>query len=645
MTDATTDTAKPAPERRPRGEKARGKGGPWSAVVYVHGMGSQRRYEETSRLVDRLDDYVNGRQGTPKSVGMLSSIDAQVEPLRPELTDTIGYIDTRYSDGTPKPAANVRFYEAYWAPVMAETSSPLSVARWLFRQPLRPWKTLTAPWRERQRLRRATLVEMFERRGPGGSDITRGEYSDLLKHYNDFEGPDERRDFPKGSFAEFVKLIEREEKPDKTGRLVKLAKTWRRTYWLEEVRNVFVLATMALALVLLGGGLVLTVLAFLTGLVDLIVSGSPAGTTAPFKADVPTALGIAGFLAGLIGFSSFLTRYLGDVEAWATYEETELKHTARRKTLDETIAVLSHVLGPKSDCERVTVVAHSLGCSVAHDALLALARRNRAYEGQPEEQVCFEKLHHFVTMGSPIDKIEYFFESYSSRSHRYKRVIEDLRGDIGSAPFCQGKPSAPWIHWINYWDQGDIISGALHSPACAKPDKRARIDNVQVASFHFPDPGASHSAYFDHERVVGDIFEVVYRNKHGFDPAPGTGSPDDYDALDFGPGDKPASRAGYLILGLLAPWIALAGVIAWVLPSVLAIALAVDWIEAQLPRLGLTAAEITAWAPALRHTACNLWIATAVALGVLVLAFVISGRIGHRRPIPELRKPPSAPKP
>jgi hypothetical protein len=120
--------------------------------------------------------------------------------------------------------------------------------------------------------------------------------------------------------------------------------------------------------------------------------------------------------------------------------------------LTQTIATFSHVLNDPT-CERVTIVAHSLGTSIAHDALLALTRRNRAHQaGDPiAGPVPLKKIEHFVTMGSPIDKIEYFFESYSSSSHRYKRVIEALRGDIGTPPFsrngkpmCTGSTSGIW---------------------------------------------------------------------------------------------------------------------------------------------------------------------------------------------------------
>jgi pimeloyl-ACP methyl ester carboxylesterase len=236
---------------------------------------------------------------------------------------------------------------------------------------------------------------------------------------------------------------------------------------------------------------------------------------APLKADWKTVVAIAASLAGLVGIGRFLTDYLGDVEAWATYEETDIKHMARNKVLDQSLELLTHVLGDPA-CERVTVIAHSLGTSVAHDALLALTRRNRAFK--PEDPIAgpvpMNKIEHFVTMGSPIDKIEYFFESYSSPSHRYKRVVEALRGDIGAPPFTRNRH--PYIHWINFWDQGDAISGALHSPASAV-DFNQRVDNVHVANFGFRS-GASHGGYFNNRTVIDALFRIIYRRDGSFAP-------------------------------------------------------------------------------------------------------------------------------
>ncbi|MGD9332157.1 MAG: hypothetical protein PVJ53_12650, partial [Desulfobacterales bacterium] len=92
------------------------------------------------------------------------------------------------------------------------------------------------------------------------------------------------------------------------------------------------------------------------------------------------------------------------------------------------VDLISHVL-QDPDCKRAVMVAHSLGTAVAHDVLLQAARHNRAYNATDpiSGPIPLEKMTHWVTFGSPIDKIQYFFESYKSRHHRYKRVVEELR--------------------------------------------------------------------------------------------------------------------------------------------------------------------------------------------------------------------------
>jgi hypothetical protein len=273
-----------------------------------------------------------------------------------------------------------------------------------------------------------------------------------------------------------------------------------------------------------------------------------------------TAAGLALSAVALFGLGKFLTDYMGDVEAWATYEETDEKHQRRRKVIGAGIDTFKHVLA-LPDCERVVVVSHSLGTTVAHDTLLALARGNRAYNsGDPiSGPVDLRKLSHFVTIASPIDKIEYMFESYASQYHRYKRVVESLRGDVGSEPFLKNRH--PYVHWVNFWDRGDIISGSLHSPANAE-SLANRVDNIHVSNLHFPDPGASHSAYFQNRKVVRPLFEMIYRNAHSFQTLKSVNrKPKDYESVFMGPGDTKDVTKGFFALAFAIPWLALIGVL------------------------------------------------------------------------------------
>lgn len=537
----------------------------YTAVVYFHGMGSQRRYEETSYLIDQIDRYLGSQERAGTPLGQLRGIEACVEPLNPRLgeptTATVSYVKADLTVAAPTTDnTRIRFYEVYWAPVMAEQKSAMGVLKWIFLQPLRPFKTLNSPWRERQRLRRAALGAMFEAERGTATAAQLDDYTELLEAYDQFESPAQRRAFPAGHFEDFLQFIGERPAvtPEQAARRRALARRWRDAYRRDEIRNAVLLATMALALLLVAAWVPFLVLLLL----ECLLAWEPVASLLrqwelSFTANWQTAIGIVVFLAGALGITRFLTDYMGDVEAWATYEETDSKHMARSKVLDRSVEILTHVLEDKA-CTRVAVVAHSLGTSVAHDALLALRRRNLAYNPANAMigAVDLRKLEHIVTMGSPIDKIEYFFESYVSNSHRYKRVVEKLRGDIGSEPFSDNHK--PHIHWINFWDQGDPIGGALHSPASAR-GLRQRIDNVHVASYRFPDPAASHSGYFAHRTVIDCLFRVICQRAASFrtlkQPAPK--QPYDYASVYLGPGEPTGTRMPLVWMALAAPWLVL----------------------------------------------------------------------------------------
>jgi hypothetical protein len=622
MTDETeTPEATATPAEAPAERRNTPK---YSSVVYVHGIGSQRRYEETSRLVDSLDQFVRSQDD-----GQLVSIKARVEPLRPEARgepgDVVGYIDTNYYSET-EPRRRVRYYEAYWAPVMAGVSSVRGVLGWLFRQPVRPWRTLFSPWRERQRLRRARLVALFERgqRWPEGA--TRDDFQDLLACYGEFEKLDKQRVYPKGSFDEFLAFIavRHGKNPSDRRRLETVARAWRAAYRADELRNMFVLTTMALLLLLLAGALITVVLSVLR--LDFVLDLARAfrgSEDAGFEATVPLAVSILTLIASGLGLAAIPKDYLGDVEAWATYQETDVKNAARNETLERCVTTLTHVLNDPA-CARVTIVAHSLGTSIAHDALLALKRRNEAQGSLKtvmDRPTPLGKIEHFITLGSPIDKIEYFFESYSSYSHRFKRVVEQFRGDIGTAPFSNRR--RPHIHWINYWDEGDIISGALHSPA-GEQVYLQHVENVHVASYLFPAPGASHSGYFAHRTVISDLFDIIYRRRWSFVEA----KEKKLDPRDFhrGDGEPRDLRVWLQVLTLFLPWLTLAGVIAWFAPG-----FASWWryLRAGGAEAGQTLAPV-AWATTAQGVAVWAWGIAGAILALLLIVAVIGKVRGHR---------------
>ena len=522
--------------------------GEFCAVVYFHGMGSQRRYEEVSRLVEAIDVYLhNSREQRDQDLGYIYRIRPRLEQRSDDPDKTISYVRTYYKGSSEEPdTRQARFFEVYWAPVMAGQGGVRDVLKWMFKQVRRPFEAARAPWRERQRLRRSALMQIYENKSTWPPEVEDHDFRDLLQDYDAFEGHAARRTYQRGLFRDFMAdLTERYSSKNaaKLERLRCLAQAWKKRYALSELYAGFTIVTMALGLLLVAGlavGILLLLLQLLGGsnVYGVIQDHLPAMLVDRVKPTWMNSIALGGLLATFLGLSGFLTSYMGDVQAWTTYEETNTKHLLRQKVIDAGVATLKHVLSHER-CARVVIVSHSLGTSVAHDTLLALARLNKASPDHRQDPIAgplpLTKISHFVSIASPIDKVQYLFESYKSKFHRYKRVVEELRGDIGDIPFTRN--TKPYVHWINYWDEGDIISGPLHSPS-ARNSLINRVDNVHVPNFLFPAPGASHAGYFINRKVIGELFEMIFFNQYSFAEADGNdGQAKDYAALYREPGD------------------------------------------------------------------------------------------------------------
>lgn len=229
----------------------------YTSVIYFHGMGSQRRYEELSRLVDAIDTFLthsdrDGKKNGGK--GLLRGIVPRLEPLSGSREKTIAYIEAEYDskkDGEWGEKTPVRFYEVYWAPVMAGSRSVKRVLKWMFSQVLRPWQTFFSPWRERQRLRRSVLINLLDVQEKWPEGVEEADFERLVKLYDDFEKPDIIERFPKGTFSDFISFLKdgQEEERVRKVQSVALARMWFKQYQRRELLNGFYLLTLVLALV------------------------------------------------------------------------------------------------------------------------------------------------------------------------------------------------------------------------------------------------------------------------------------------------------------------------------------------------------------------------------------------------------------
>lgn len=520
--------------------------GKWTAVLFVHGMGSQHRYGDVSALVEALDqrarEQANEREeveererekqaeqaGRPKQTRQaktktktktkkptlpadryFSGIHPDFEPATRPDAPPITYIDTKWCpEGNPEgDRPHYRFYEAYWAPITAGGVPAREVVTWLFAQVAKPLGGFFAKWREKPRLRRSILQNM--------QDVSEGHLDILFKAYDDYEGHTSRSRFSGSCFKDFETFLRQDYTryrvpADQQDQIIATAKRWHRACVWAEVSNLFVLLTLATVLIAVTGMLLLTTVWIIKVLEGSTIVRTPMELARYIKRDWHKFAILGSTALVLSGLAGWLKDYFGDVVFWTTYEETQTRYEKRCQILAEVRSYLSHVI-EQPDCERVVIVAHSLGTAIAIDAILAEARDNRALRVPPGDKYpaardLLRKITHVITYGSPIDKIHYFFER-DPGEHRYHRVVEDLRGDIGTEPFAD-ECGAPLIHWINFWDRADVISGALESPANRR-NPSLRVDNRDISSARLLNPMQAHTGYLKRPPVLDALLDVI----------------------------------------------------------------------------------------------------------------------------------------
>lgn len=527
------------------------------AVIYFHGIGQQRRYEETARLVESLEKAAAASAERAKAQPNVDptlvtgfKFDTGLEPHgTPD--DRIGYLEITPVQHNHQYRNPIRLYEAYWAPIASHPHKLTEMWSWLFGLAIKPLRISRTPWRLRQRWRRSTLLQ-FRDAPPsgGGAKLPFDQCKKLIKAYEQFDEANPRRAYKEGNFEQFIEFLgewplyndtdpvtegEREE-------LQRNAKRWQSYYGWTEFKNSVAMFTLLLPLI--------GVAAWLASFFDISFSDLAKGNfiSAAWRTiqalqgyEILTAILPVLALVVLYQINKFMKSHLGDVKIWAAYEETGNLHKKRGEILQAGVEVLKHVLSNGQEDLRVVIVGHSLGATVAHDTILELARVNRAYSHSlgGGNKYDLSKISHFVTMGSPIDKIYYLFESIIPKNKRYAETMEDFRGDFDRPPFLLEGSNARSISWINFWDIGDPISGPLHTPNGSLHKQLATI-NVHNSNLRFPSPAASHDGYFNNLKVMEPIFEIIVNNENNLDC--------------LSPGTNPALPKLILFLGGLLLW-------------------------------------------------------------------------------------------
>jgi hypothetical protein len=172
------------------------------------------------------------------------------------------------------------------------------------------------------------------------------------------------------------------------------------------------------------------------------------------------------FQAGRALLLWFLQNFFGDVQIYTTRDENSDFFALREQILDlvtKTIISVADSSPVGQPYDRVHVLAHSLGSTIAMDALL------RIYNAQKAGSVpshSWDRIRSFVTFGSSLEKTKYFFNAWSpTASQSYEEWQNDLYGPLFTSDPSTLEPPTPThgIYWLNCWYFTDFVSDEMNS--------------------------------------------------------------------------------------------------------------------------------------------------------------------------------------
>jgi hypothetical protein len=155
---------------------------------------------------------------------------------------------------------------------------------------------------------------------------------------------------------------------------------------------------------------------------------------------------------------TLMVEYVGDVAAYVSSTKLD-RFDALRKAIKELAkesasAVYSAMADEKTfQYKSVAIVGHSLGSVIAYDTLNRLLADDMLR--QPQVDIA-GRTSVFLTFGSPLDKIAFFFSIMGKKTRHIREQLAAL-----VQPLIQKKEIRRHIPWVNVYTHNDVICGSL----------------------------------------------------------------------------------------------------------------------------------------------------------------------------------------
>ena len=170
---------------------------------------------------------------------------------------------------------------------------------------------------------------------------------------------------------------------------------------------------------------------------------------------------------------SFFVNFFGDVQIYTTQDQNSDFYALREAILTTVTGTIGQAMSQRNangerSYDRVVILAHSLGSSIAMDALIRLyTLKEQAKALDPNDGLVedFTSIRAFVTFGSSLEKTRYFFDV---QRPSISQAALEFQNDQYGVLFTQdvttlNYPNEPerGIYWTNLWYLEDPIANEI----------------------------------------------------------------------------------------------------------------------------------------------------------------------------------------
>ena len=211
-------------------------------------------------------------------------------------------------------------------------------------------------------------------------------------------------------------------------------------------------------------------------------------------------------IAVSLGARWFLVEYVGDVAVYVSAHTVSRFWDLRHQIQAIAEGVARAVYGARGPggrehaYDRVVVVGHSLGSVVAYDMLNDVILEDRL-KGLPYDAA--HRTEMLITFGSPLEKTAYLFRT--QRPHQAE-VREALAAAV--QPMIQSYVSRPRF-WVNLYSPNDVISAPLrfYDSDHEREGGTRRVENVPDADAD--QPLLAHNQYWTNPKLASVLHDAV----------------------------------------------------------------------------------------------------------------------------------------